>query len=164
MANDQTTELPETVSREAHQRMTDERNELKTKVEELSNTLTDLSFVDKAREHFTEKGVDDPKWAADIALPSMKSADVEVSDIGTYLDDKFAKLYPKDGEPAPQGEGSTDDGVPTPDAAEPPGFARPSPAICGAFTLRCKGSPISHNERIGYNVRFPPHGIARHAE
>jgi hypothetical protein len=109
--------------------MTDERNELKDKVAELSSTIMDYGYNDKAREHFAEKDVDDPKWAADIALPSMKADSVEVADIGTYLDAKFAQLYPttatNDGaEPIP-------DGIPTPDASEPPGFARPSPAAEG---------------------------------
>ena len=137
MAPETTTDnLPETVSREAHQRMTDERNTLKQEVEVLGSRLTDMAFTDSARKHFVEKNVPDPEWAADIALPSMKSAGTEIGDIGTYLDDKFARLYPTtDGTPAPQ-EGDvpvvTDDGVPTPDAAEPPGFARPSPAGDGA--------------------------------
>lgn len=131
MAQENPTELSETVSREAHQRMTNERNELQAKVDELSSTLKDLSFNDKAREHFSDKGVDDPKWAADIALASMKSAGVELDGISAYLDDKFEKLYPKEGEPKPEGTLPVD-GVPTPDAVEPPGFARPSPAAEGA--------------------------------
>ena len=44
------------------------------------------------------------------------------------MDDKFAKLYPS----ATGEQVETDDGVPTPDATEPPGFARPSPATDGA--------------------------------
>ena len=126
-----TTDLPETVSREAHQRMTDERNTLKAQVQELSTTVTDLAFTDKARKHFAEKGVDDPDWAADIALPSIKSEGTEIGDLNTFLDDKFARLYPAATDNQPSGEG-TDDGVPTPDAVEPPGFARPSPAAEGA--------------------------------
>lgn len=129
MGNEQTqNDLPETVSRDAHQRMTDERNDLKAQVADLSTTIKDFGYTEKAREHFAEKGVDDPRWAAEIALPTLKSASVEVADIGTYLDDKFAKLYPT----ATPGDGATTDGVPTPDAAEPPGFARPSPAAEGA--------------------------------
>jgi hypothetical protein len=126
-----TTDLPETVSREAHQRMTDERNDLKAQVQDLSTTVTDLAFADKARKHFVEKGVSDPDWAAEIALPSIKSDGTEIGDLGGYLDDKFARLYPSETDSQPSSEG-TDDGVPTPDAVEPPGFARPSPAQEGA--------------------------------
>jgi len=121
--------LPETVSREAHQRMTDERNTLKAERDQLATTITDLTTVEKARAHFKEKGVDDPEWAADIALPSIKSMGDEMTDLSAYLDDKFSRLYPTgdtgDGAPA-------DDGIPTPDAVEPPGFARPSPSAEGA--------------------------------
>jgi uncharacterized protein YlxW (UPF0749 family) len=93
-AQTQNETMPETVSRAAHQEMTDKRNALQERVTELESTIRDYGYNDKAREHFAEKGVDDPKWAADIALPSMKAASVEVADIGTYLDAKFAKLYP----------------------------------------------------------------------
>lgn len=127
-AQTQTETLPETVSREAHQRMTDERNELKDKVAELSTTIMDSGYTEKARKHFSEKGLDDPDWAAEIALPSMKSAEVEFANIGTYLDAKFAQLYPTPVEP---GAEPTSDGIPSPDASEPPGFARPSPAAEG---------------------------------
>lgn len=122
--------LPETVSRDAHQRMTDDRNEWKAKAEKLTGFVTDLSLTDKARKHFAEKKVDDPDWAAEIALPSIKTSNTEIGDVGTYLDDKFARLYPT---AQPDTEvPSADDGVPTPDAVEPPGFARPSPASEGA--------------------------------
>ena len=135
MAQEITTDnLPEHVSREAHQRMTDERNTLKQEVEVLGSRLTDMAITDTARKHFVEKHVPDPEWAADIALPSIKSAGTELGDVGNYLDDKFARLYPDAAAPPQQGDvpAVTDDGVPTPDAAEPPGFARPSPAGDGA--------------------------------
>jgi hypothetical protein len=125
-----TDNLPDTVSREAHQEMTDKRNALKAENEVLGNRLTDMAFTDTARQHFSSKGVDDPDWAAKVALPSIKASNTELGDIGTYLDDEFARLYPEvptEGDPPP-----VDDGVPTPDAVEPPGFARPSPASEGA--------------------------------
>jgi len=127
-----TDNLPETVSRSAHQRMTDERNEARAERDTLAVTVTDLGLADKARRHFVEKGVDDPDWAADIALPSIKSSNTEIGDVNTYLDDKFARLYPTDVPATPEGTPPADDGVPTPDAVEPPGFARPSPAAEGA--------------------------------
>ena len=131
MADAQTqNEMPETVSRAAHQEMTDKRNTLQERVTELETTIKDFGYTEKARKHFAEKGLDDPAWAAEIALPSMKSAEVEVDNIGTYLDDKFAKLYPTTA--ANDGvEPTLPDGIPTPDATEPPGFARPSPAADG---------------------------------
>ena len=131
MAEDSTPNesLPETVSKEAHQRMTDERNDLKAEVKTLSGTVRDLGLVDKARKHFIEKGVADPEWAADIALPTIL-AEGEVADVGAFLDDKFARLYPEKKEPGSE-QSVADDGIPSPDAVEPPGFARPSPAAEG---------------------------------
>ena len=147
--------LPETVSREAHQRMTDERNALKDELGDLKTTVRDLGLVEKARKHFIDKKVDDPEWAADIALPSIKAAG-EIADIGAYLDDKFARLYPKE---ASTTEDPPDDGVPTPDAIDPPGFARPSPASEGGQTGQKKykySDPeiqnlIRSNDRAGFD-------------
>jgi hypothetical protein len=47
------------------------------------------------------------------------------------LDDKFARLYPKPNEPGTE-QPAADDGIPSPDAAQPPGFAKPSPAAEGS--------------------------------
>lgn len=118
-------DLPETVSREAHQRMTDQRNELQAENEQLKATILDMGYTDKARRHFAEKGVDDPDWAAEIALPVMKSAQVEADAVGDYLDKQFARLYPQVGDTPAEPD------VPTPDAVDTPSFARPSPAAEG---------------------------------
>ena len=119
--------------------MTDERNAARAEAERLAAVVKDMGYSDKARDHFVEKGMDakDAKWAADIALPTMKASEVEVADIGTFLDEKFAKLYPtgagSDGQPPPDS-----DNVPTPDASQPPDFARPSPASEGSPSIRPK--------------------------
>lgn len=105
--------------------MTDERNEARAKAAELETVVLQMGYTDKARRHFAEKGVDDPDWAAEIALPVMLSAEVEAENIGTYLDDKFARLFPEGAAPEPVAE------VPTPDAIETPSFARPTPASDG---------------------------------
>ena len=90
--------------------MTDERNAARAEAERLAAVVKDMGYSDKARDHFVEKGMDakDAKWAADIALPTMKASEVEVADIGTFLDEKFAKLYPT---------GAGSDGQPPPDSA-----------------------------------------------
>jgi len=125
--NDNPTDnLPDMVSREAHQRMTDERNQLKARVAELETTVLDFGIADKARRHFQARNVDDPDWAAEIALPSIRSAG-EVEDIGAYLDQKFARLYPSGNQTPPPSTPPTDT-TPMPDAVAPPGFARPSPS------------------------------------
>ena len=132
-----TIEAPETpdVSREAHDRVKGENAALQAKVDELTKTVTDLGTKEIVRAHFTSKGLDGDgaEWAATVALPSIP-ADTAADQLGTYLDDNFARLYPTedtppsdvpvDGEETPPVIGD----IPTPDAVEPPGFARPSPA------------------------------------
>lgn len=121
---------PENVSVEAFQRVREQNATLQAQVDQLTRTVKDLGIYDKARRHFTQKGVDDPDWAAEVALPSIpKSTEDEIANIGSYLDDKFARLYPT-GKPAPDAV-EDDDKVPAPDAIQPPGFARPSPAADG---------------------------------
>ena len=131
-----TTEAPETtdVSREAHERVKGENAALLIKVDVLTKTVTDLGVKEIVRAHFTSKGLDGDgaEWAATIALPSIP-ADTAADQLGNYLDENFARLYPKDDstpdEPVDGAEKPPDTGdIPTPDANEPPGFARPSPA------------------------------------
>ncbi|KKM76881.1 hypothetical protein LCGC14_1375670 [marine sediment metagenome] len=133
MAEDNATteDLPETVTRVAHQRMTDERNEARAEVDVLGKRVQKMAFESEARKHFSSKKHDDPEWAADIALPSILQADVELEGIGAFLDDKFSRLYPKANEPGTE-QPAADDGIPSPDAAQPPGFAKPSPAAEGS--------------------------------
>ena len=123
-------DLPETVSRVAHQRMTDERNEARSERDALGVRVQKMAFETETRKHFSSKKLDDPNWAAEIALPSVMDAKVELEGVGAFLDDKFARLYPEVKEPGTE-EPAADDGVPSPDAAQPPGFARPSPAAEG---------------------------------
>jgi hypothetical protein len=122
--------LPETVSKAAHQRMTDERNEARSERDALGVRVQKMAFETEARKHFSSKKLDDPEWAAEIALPSVMEAKLELEGVGAFLDDKFARLYPQPTEPGTE-EPVIDDGIPSPDAAQPPGFARPSPAAEG---------------------------------
>ncbi len=133
-----TTEAPEAdeaVSREAHERVKGERAALQQQVDQLTKTVTDLGTKEIVRAHFTSKGLDGDgaEWAATFALPSIPT-DTAADQLSTYLDDNFARLYPTedtppdvpvDGAEVPPDMG---DMIPTPDANEPPGFARPSPA------------------------------------
>ena len=120
-------EEPSEVSQEAFDRVTGQKDALEAKIADLEGVVKDQAYMEKARKHFDDKKVDDPDWAAEIALPSMKSAGTEVDDIGSYLDTKFSKLYPTDNGEEPEPEPN----VAAPDAVEPPGFARPSPASDG---------------------------------
>ena len=124
------------VSKEAHERVQRENATLKSKVDELSGTVIEMGKKEIVRSHFATKGLgpEDAEWAAKFSLPSIPD-DTAADQLGTYLDDNFARLYPTgspsdatdesgDGEGTPPPQGN----VPTPDAQEPPGFARPSPA------------------------------------
>ena len=126
------TEMPNTVSREAHQRMTDERNEWKQRAEQLEKTVVQQGLADKTLRHFMQKDVEDPVWAADIATPAVISAG-EIEDLGAFLDQRFARLYPSDTPAAaPTPEGAESPQAPMPDAFDPPGFTRPAPNAEGA--------------------------------
>ncbi len=133
-----TTEAPETdeavISKEAHQRVQEQNAALQAKVDELSGTVIEMGKKEIVRGHFATKGLapKDAEWAAKFALPSIPD-DTAADQLSTYLDDNFARLYPTedtppdvpvDGEETPPDMGN----IPTPDANEPPGFARPSPA------------------------------------
>lgn len=140
-------EHPDTVSREAHQRMTDERNEWKAKAETLQGTVLDMSVVDKARRHFSSQKVDDPDYFAELAVPKLRASHPEIfsqaeelAKLGEYLDADFGRFYPDDTPPA-----NTPPPVPEPDAMQPPDFTRPSPAADGAAPSEQKMT-INHPE------------------
>ncbi len=126
-----TEDLPETVTRVAHQRMTDERNEARAEVDKLGVRVQKMAFESEIRKHFSSKKLDDPEWAANIALPAVMDANLELEGIGAFLDDQWSRLYPEPSQPTAEGTPVADDGIPSPDAVEPPGFARPSPGAEG---------------------------------
>ncbi len=125
--------LPETVTRKAHQRMTDERNEARSERDALGVRVQNMAFEGEIRKHFSSKKLEDPEWAVEIALPSVAKANLELDGVVAFLDDKFARLYPEVEKPAEPGTEVpvVEDGIPSPDAVSPPGFARPSPAAEG---------------------------------
>ncbi len=139
-----TEDLPETVTRVAHQRMTDERNEARSERDALGVRVQKMAFESETRKHFSSKEMVDPDWAASIALPAVMDANLELEGIGAFLDDKFARLYPEPKQPTTEGEPVVDDGIPSPDAVEPPGFARPSPGA--------EGTPPGEKK---YNINSP---------
>lgn len=121
------------VSREAHERMTRERDELKAKVDKLNKVVQDVGYRDRARKFFKDKGVADPDWAAEFALPHLRTVELDSLD-ETLASDRFAPLVQMAVSKAPapdDGEGS-----PEPDAsATPPpsqtGFSGPNPGATG---------------------------------
>lgn len=80
-----------TVSREAHERMTRERDEAKARLAELEAVVTDIGYKEKARSFFKAKGVTDPDWAAEFALPHLRSVELDKLE-ETLASDRFAPL------------------------------------------------------------------------
>lgn len=86
-------ESAERVSREAHDRVVRERDELKSKLEELSGSLQDMAYEREARKVFAQKGVANPDWAAEMALPHLRSAQ-SLSEIPELIEsERFAPIF-----------------------------------------------------------------------
>ena len=113
----------DTVSVKSHERMTAERDDLKTQNAEMANALHDVARRDGAREWFETKGVDNPGAAALLAMPHLR--DIEPDKIGETLEqDRFDLLTQTT-------EASTSEPVEEETEAvlpPPQGFGGPSPA------------------------------------
>jgi hypothetical protein len=79
-----------TVSRQAHERVTRERDSAQARVSELEAVVKDLGLREKAIDYFRGKGVDDPiRWAT-LALPHIREGDP--AQAGDRLDSLFGDL------------------------------------------------------------------------
>jgi hypothetical protein len=121
-------------SQEAFQRIQHENAQLKEQVGQLSKTVEDLGLVDLARKHYAEQGVPPDKvdWLAHKVLPDIPRDEDDPEARWAKVDEVWAPVladFTAD-KPAAQTAPSTAQ-PPMPDAAEPPGFARPSPASDG---------------------------------
>jgi hypothetical protein len=85
-------EIPETVSREAHQRVLIERDQFKADLEKATDALSDFALRDRARATFKAKGAADPDWAADFALPHLRGVEPDKLD-ETLAAERFAPLF-----------------------------------------------------------------------
>lgn len=130
---DQATETTDTVSREAHERIKKERDELKARNDELSRTLTNFYRRDKARAALKDK-VADPDTVADLLTPHLE--DIEPDKVAEHIASdvfapKLAPFLPKQQPspaPVPEGEGGAGEISASTPAIEPNGFgAGPSP-------------------------------------
>ena len=123
-------QVPDMVSREAHERMTKERDELKAKVEELTKVVTDVGYRDKARSYFKTAGVPDPDWAAEFALPHIRGTELEKLD-ETLASERFKPLVSMASmQQAPASEAPPAE-PPEPPAQPPTGFGGPNPGAAG---------------------------------
>lgn len=121
-------ELSETVSREAHDRIKRERDELKAEKTQFESASQQFLLTDQAYEHFRSKGVTDPYAAAKAASRDSMFVGVDRETLPDKLDswlDDFKAVF---GAPAPSGDDGTEAGSTTPPTPPPPGAARPAPS------------------------------------
>lgn len=122
----------DTVSVEAHQRVTKERDEFKQKVQELETQLTANRKVSAAESFLRQKGIPEGELNSRMELISPHLAQMDVAQIEEQLSsDRFRLVVT--GTPAPEGEGEAEgeEGEATPPASQAPptpGFGGPSPA------------------------------------
>lgn len=136
MANETETER---VSREAHDRVTAERDQYRQQVEAATAALADVSAREKARAYFKAQGAADPDIAAEAAFPHLRGIEPEQYD--EVLARDIFKPYLTAGASSAPTEAEP--------ATEPTsGFSGPSPgsagnAVTGATTtyseLRARG-------------------------
>lgn len=118
----------ETVSIEAHQRVTAERDELKAKVEELSRVATDVAKLNTAYDFFRGKDVPDPYGLAQAAIQNVNVRDADGDDIPVRLDGWYNERVAMFGAPAKTpASDDTDSDEPLPR----PAVAGPNPAAAG---------------------------------
>jgi hypothetical protein len=113
----------ERVSREAHDRVTAERDQFKQQVEAAAAALADMQAREKARAFFKAQGAADPDIAAEAAFPHLRGIEPE----------KFDEVLGKDifkpylAASLTNGQAVTDE-----PAVEPTsGFSGPSPGSAG---------------------------------
>jgi len=93
-------ERAETVSAEAHERVTRERDEAKARIAELEATVSDLGTKELVTSHFRTRKIADPDHWAGIALPHVRG--LEPEGITAKLDEMFASLPTSETPPTPE--------------------------------------------------------------
>jgi hypothetical protein len=122
----------ETVSIEAHQRVTQERDDLKSKVAELSSVATDVAKLNSAYSHFKGKEAGDPYGLAQAAIQNVTVLDAEGEDFPVRLDGWYEERAAMFGGPAVAPPSSDEVPEETPTVQAPrPSAAGPNPAAPG---------------------------------
>lgn len=121
------TEKPDTISREAHERVLAQRDEYQSKLGEASKALADLKLVTEAQAFYTGK-VRDPLAAAEMSLPKIRSVeDQEARQAALEASvPLFAPLETTTTEPVTGEVGEV-----VPEAPPTPQFMRPNPSSDG---------------------------------
>lgn len=122
----------ETVSIEAHQRVTQERDDLKKRFVELERVATDVAKLNSAYDHFKGKNVGDPYGLAQAAIQNVTVRDAAGEDFPARLDGWYAERVAMFGSPAPTvAASSADSPVETAVPVPRPSAAGPNPAAPG---------------------------------
>ena len=100
---------------------------------QLSKAVEDLGLVDLARKHYAEQGVPPDKvdWLAHKVLPDIPRDEDDPEARWAKVDEVWAPVLTDFTADQPAAQTAPSTAPPMPDAAEPPGFARPSPASDG---------------------------------
>ncbi len=123
----------ETVSVEAHTRVTQERDDLKTRNAELERIAVDVNKLNSAYDHFRGKEAADPYGLAQAAIQNVTVRDAANEDLPVRLDgwyDERAAMFGT----APTAVVASSDEVPVETPAVPtprPSAAGPNPAAPG---------------------------------
>lgn len=119
---------PETVSKEAHERVTSERNVFKAQLGEAQAALVDTKLLHEAQDYYSGK-VKDPIQAAKMVLPDIRSmSDEDKSHALESALPAFAPVTSAELAEEPKVEEPT--GV-VPESPPAPSFMSPSPASDG---------------------------------
>ena len=130
------------VSREAHDRVVRERDELKATLAERDAVIADVGIRDRARAFFKSQGAQDPDWAAEFALPHLR--DTELDQIPEVLGSERFKPLISQASPSNDDGGASDGSGESPAQDPGSGFAGgPNPGGQGTAPPPEKISPNS---------------------
>ena len=121
------TELPDTISREAHERVLKQRDEAQASLTEATQALGDTKLLFEAQTFFSGK-VKDPIAAAEMTLGKIRSVE-DAETRQSRLEEAVDLFAPVDAPSDPQP--LVEPGEAVPDAPPTPGFMRPNPASDG---------------------------------
>jgi len=140
---------PETVSREAHQRVVSERDQFKAQAETLTRQVAEASTMQSALGAFAslrpDASLEAVLKATRVAMPHL--AGLEGDALKSKVETDFDFLIPQAQAPAksPPPDPENDPKVPTVDSTPPPGWAQPTPTGDGDSPAASdqKMSPLS---------------------
>lgn len=147
------------VSKEAHERIVRERDELKAERDQLAVTVGDLGRARKIEDFLEAKKVDNVRGVAELLLPHVR--DVEVDKLEETLgSDRYKPWIERFVAPAtPASDGDGDGGDPPAPPADPgAGFSGAGPNPGGS------GDSLDPNRKVSRDEVRRLHDAGQHAE